>query len=77
MHHANLLEVGSIAMSLARKVATKKPQVTVYVTGEVNAALDKVAGDERRSRSQMAALLIEEALKARGYLAEPGTEKTG
>ena len=52
-------------------VATKKPQVTVYVTDEVNTALDQVALDERRSRSQMAALLIEEALKARGYELKP------
>lgn len=51
-----------------RKVATKKPQVTVYVSDEVNVALDKASVDERRSRSQMAALLIEEALTERGYL---------
>ncbi|NJO44112.1 MAG: ribbon-helix-helix protein, CopG family [Cyanobacteria bacterium CRU_2_1] len=56
-----------MAMATNDGMATKKPQVTVYVTDEVNAALDKAAGDERRSRSQMAALLIEEALKARGY----------
>lgn len=57
-----------MAMSVNGGMVTKKPQVTVYVTDEVNAALDKVAGDERRSRSQMAALLIEEALIARGQL---------
>lgn len=49
-------------------MVTKKPQVTVYVTDEVNAALDRAARDDQRSRSQMAAVLIGEALKARGYL---------
>ncbi|MEP0923454.1 hypothetical protein [Leptolyngbya sp. ST-U4] len=63
-----------MAMSANGGMATKKPQVTVYVADEVNAALDKAAGDERRSRSQMAALLIEEALKARGYLPTDSTE---
>lgn len=49
---------------------TKKPQVTVYVRDEVNAALDAAALKERRSRSQMAAVLIEEALQTRGFLVE-------
>jgi hypothetical protein len=57
-----------MAMSINAGMATKKPQVTVYVTDEVNVAIDLAAADERRSRSQMAALLIEEALKVRGYL---------
>jgi hypothetical protein len=48
-------------------VATDKPKLTVYVEQPVNDALQQVADDERRSKSQMAALLIEEALKARGY----------
>jgi hypothetical protein len=53
-------------------MATKKPQVTMYVRDEVNVALDAAALSEQRSRSQMAAVLVEEALKARGYLkAEP------
>lgn len=51
-------------------MATKKPQVTMYVTDEVNEALDAAARTERRSRSQMAAVLVEEALRARGYLKE-------
>lgn len=46
---------------------TKKPSVMAYVTPDVNEALDQAAASERRSRSQMAAILIEEALKARGY----------
>ena len=49
-------------------MATKKPQVTMYVRDEVNVALDAAASNEQRSRSQMAAVLIEEALRARGYL---------
>jgi hypothetical protein len=58
-----------MAMSADRAtVATKKPQVTAYVRDEVNIALDRAAADDQRSRSQMAALLIEEALRARGYL---------
>lgn len=51
-----------------KAVATKKPQITTYVSDEVNAALDQASVEERRSRSQMAAILIEEALVARGYL---------
>ena len=57
-----------MAMAADRDVATKKPQVTVYVRDEVNEALDKAALKEQRSRSQMAAVLIEEALRAKGYL---------
>lgn len=56
-----------MAMSSAGSMATKKPQVTAYVSDDVNSALDQEASKERRSRSQMAALLIEEALKARGH----------
>lgn len=48
-------------------MATKKPQVTAYLADEVNKALDQEATKERRSRSQMVALLLEEALRARGY----------
>lgn len=55
---------------------TKKPQVTVYVRDEVNAALDAAALKERRSRSQMAAVLIEEALQARGYQVEQPDSNT-
>lgn len=55
-------------MVMNEGMATKKPQVTMYVRDEVNAALDSAALSEQRSRSQMAAVLIEEALRARGYL---------
>lgn len=54
----------------AAGMATKKPQVTVYVRDDVNEALDKVASKEQRSRSQMAAVLLEEALRARGCLSQ-------
>ena len=57
-------------MATDQQVATKKPQVTVYVRDEVNGALDRAALKEQRSRSQMAALLIEEALRAKGYLSD-------
>jgi hypothetical protein len=57
-----------MAISANGSMATKKPQVTAYVVDEVNAALDKAAAKEQRSRSQMAAVLIKEALIARGYL---------
>jgi hypothetical protein len=48
-------------------VATDKPKLTVYVEPAVNDALQTEADKERRSKSQMAALLIEEALRARGH----------
>jgi hypothetical protein len=56
-------------------MATKKPQVTMYVRDDVNAALDAAALKEQRSRSQMAAVLVEEALRARGYLKETAVEQ--
>ncbi len=65
-----------MAISTPEAMATKKPQVTAYVEPEVNEALDKAATDDKRSRSQMAAILIEEALKMRGYL-QPSTNQGG
>lgn len=56
-----------MAMSGDKVVATKRPQVTAYVSESVNSALDQEAAKERRSRSQMVELLLEEALKARGH----------
>lgn len=57
-----------MAMSSEQEsVATSKPKLTAYVEEAVNQAIDKEASKERRSRSQMIALLIEEALKARGH----------
>jgi hypothetical protein len=57
-----------MAILKVQDMPTKKPQVTAYVRPIVNEALDQAALDDQRSRSQMAAILIEEALKARGYL---------
>jgi hypothetical protein len=48
-------------------VATKKPKITAYVDLWVDTAIDQESAKERRSRSSMIALLIEEALSARGY----------
>lgn len=55
-------------------MATKKPKVTAYLGDEVNKALDQESAKERRSRSQMVALLLEEALRARGYELTSETE---
>jgi metal-responsive CopG/Arc/MetJ family transcriptional regulator len=41
------------------------PNVTVTMPAELLSALDRVAERERRSRSNMLALLLEEALKRR------------
>lgn len=49
-------------------VPAKRPQVSVYLRPVVNEALDKLAATEQRSRSQMAAVLIEEGLRARRLL---------
>jgi len=46
----------------------RRSQVTAYVRDDVSAALDRAAEKDQRSRSLMAAVLIEEALTARGYL---------
>lgn len=48
-------------------VATNKPKINAYVNEEINQAIEKEMARERRSKSQMVELLLEEALKARGY----------
>lgn len=48
-------------------IATNKPKLTAYVYKEINAAISRESRRERRSKSQMIELLIEEALRARGY----------
>jgi hypothetical protein len=56
-------------------VATNKPKINAYVSDEINQAIEKEMARERRSKSQMVELLLEEALKARGYqLAQPEGE---
>lgn len=54
-------------MSKTTCVTTKKPKLTAYVEEAVDQAINQEAAKERRSRSQMIALLIEEALQRRGY----------
>jgi len=56
---------------LATLVPAKIPRVAVYLSEEVKADLERLANTERRSVSQMAAMLIEEAIaraKAEGRL---------
>jgi hypothetical protein len=48
-------------------VATDKPKINTYVSKEINQAIEKEMAKERRSKSQMVELLVEEALKNRGY----------
>jgi hypothetical protein len=48
-------------------VATNKPKINAYVNDEINQAIEREMAKERRSKSQMVELLLEEALKARGY----------
>lgn len=48
-------------------VTTKKPKLTAYVEEAVDQAINQEATKERRSRSQMIALLIEDALQQRCY----------
>jgi predicted transcriptional regulator len=56
---------------LVTLVPAKIPRVAVYLSEEVKADLEQLANAERRSISQMAAMLIEEAIaraKADGRL---------
>jgi hypothetical protein len=55
----------------SNSVPAKIPRVAVYLQEEVKSKLDRLAFIERRSASQMAAILIEEGLaraKAEGRL---------
>lgn len=56
-----------MAMSTNGSVATNKPKINAYVSEEINKAIEAEMAKERRSKSQMVELLVEEALKARGY----------
>jgi len=56
-----------MAVIMKKPVATKKPKLTAYVDEAIDQAIDQEAAKERRSRSQMVEILIEEALKQRGY----------
>ncbi len=57
-----------MAMSTDDSVATNKPKINAYVNEQINQAIEAEMAKERRSKSQMIELLLEEALKARGYL---------
>jgi hypothetical protein len=68
----------SMSGKSGESMATDKPQVTVYTPPGVMQALDRLCKIDRRSRSLMAAILIEEALIARGYsVLEEQDEPTG
>lgn len=47
----------------ANRVPAKIPRVAVYLTDEIKTDLEKLASLERRSLSQMAAMLIEQGLQ--------------
>lgn len=57
-------------------MATKKPQVLAYLEPDINEVFDRLATSKRRSRSLMAAILIEEALIARGLLPQAADGST-
>lgn len=56
-----------MAMSTNGFVPTNKPKLNAYVSEAINQAIEQEMSAERRSKSQMVELLLEEALKARGY----------
>lgn len=58
-------------------VATNKPKINAYVSDEINQAIEKEMARERRSKSQMVELLLEEALKTRGYQLTQLDDETG
>ena len=51
-----------VSESVLDRVPAKIPRIAVYLPEEVKAKLEKLAQAERRSLSQMAALLIEQGL---------------
>ncbi len=57
-----------MAMSTnGESLATSKPRINAYVNEEIDQAIEKEMARERRSKSQMVEILLEDALKARGY----------
>lgn len=56
-----------MSMSFDAAVATNKPKINAYIDRELNEAIEKEARKEVRSKSQMIALLLKQALQARGY----------
>jgi predicted transcriptional regulator len=51
-----------VSVSASPPVPAKVPRVAVYLSEEVKEKLDKLAEQEKRSLSQMAAILLEESL---------------
>lgn len=62
-------------VNISNAVPAKIPRVTVYISESVKTALESLAFLERRTNSQMAAILMEEALKARGLLTEESKQE--
>jgi hypothetical protein len=56
-----------MAVTGVDRLATKKPRVATYVEPWVDRAIDEEAAKQRRSRSAMVALLLEEILSQKGY----------
>lgn len=51
-------------------------RISVVLPDDIGEAVEKMAEDEMRSLSQMGAILISEAVKARGAVEEPKTKKS-
>lgn len=67
-----------VVNSHANSVPAKIPRIAVYLSEEVKADLEALANAERRSLSQMAAILIEEAIsraKAEGRLQQQQSDR--
>lgn len=52
------------------QVPSKKPKLTTYVGEKVDRLIEQEARKESRSKSQMIAVLVKQALAARGYTVE-------
>lgn len=64
-----------MSMFIDGPVATNKPKINAYVSEEINQAIEKEMAKERRSKSQMVELLLEEALQSRGYRVAQNAEQ--
>ena len=62
-------------VSLISDVPAKIPRIAVYLDEDLKDQVERLAGDERRSLSQMCAILIEEAVKNR--LSQPTETSQG
>lgn len=59
-----------MTLSTAPTVPAKKPRIAIYLSPETYRIVEALAIDERRSLSQMAAMLIEERLQEMQDLAK-------